>query len=138
VVYGIRDRASFMQKSILQDQKNPPVENIVGHTPLRTKTLIRLRGECIPVKQEDMDWLVYHLIPPGASTTSQDLVRSSGLDPSVIDESLQRLERYCLIEQNSGKVRVLTFGESLIHNQVRYEKDLPFTIENGVIREKKK
>jgi hypothetical protein len=90
------------------------------------------------VKQEDTDWLVYHLIPPGASSTTEVLVRKSGLDPSVIEESLARLERYCLIERNGGKVRVLTFGESLIHNQIHYEKDLPFTIENGVIKEKRK
>jgi hypothetical protein len=90
------------------------------------------------VKQEDTDWLVYHLIPPAAPTTSRDLVKKSGLDPSVIEASLARLERYCLIERNGGKVRVLTFGESLIHNQIHYDKDLPFTIENGVIREKRK
>ncbi len=89
------------------------------------------------MKQEDTDWLVYHLIPPDASTTSQDLVRKSGLDPSVVEESLARLERYCLIERNGGKVRVLTFGESLVRNQMVYDKDLPFTIENGVIRQKR-
>ncbi len=89
------------------------------------------------MKQEDTDWLVYHLIPPGASTTSRDLVRESGLDPSVIEESLARLERYCLIERNGGKVRILTFGESLVRNQMIYDKDLPFTIGNGVIREKR-
>jgi len=33
---------------------------------------------------------------------------------------------------------MLTLGEALIKNQVNYEEDLPFTIENGVIREKKK
>jgi hypothetical protein len=127
-----------MQTGTLPDQKNPPVEHVKGHTRCRTKTLILLRGECIHVKQEDADWLVYHLIPSGASTTSLDLVRSTCLDPSVVEESLARLERYCLIERNGGKVRMLTFGESLIHNQIRYDKDLPFTIENGMIKEKRK
>jgi len=90
------------------------------------------------VKQEETDWLVYHLIPPDAPSTTEVLVRKSGLDPSVIEASLERLERYCLIERSCDKVRLLTFGESLIHNQMHYEKDLPFTIENGVIKEKRK
>jgi hypothetical protein len=90
------------------------------------------------VKQEDADWRVYHLIPPGAPTTIEALAEKSGFDPSRIEESLERLERYCLIERSGGNVRMLNFGESLIRNQCRYEKDLPFTIENGVIKAKRK
>jgi hypothetical protein len=33
---------------------------------------------------------------------------------------------------------LLSFGEALIHNQLKYEEDLPFTLENGVIRAKKR
>lgn len=104
----------------------------------RTKTLIRLRGECIQVKQEDVDWQVYHLIPPAAPTTAEELAEKCGFGLPVIEDSLARLERYCLVERNAGVVRVLTFGESLIRNQITYEKDLPFTLENGVIRAKRK
>ena len=50
---------------------------------------------------------------------------------------LHRLERYLLIERTEGKLRVLNFGEALIHCQVKYSQNLPYTIENGVIKERK-
>jgi len=90
------------------------------------------------VKQEDADWRVYHLIPPDASINADVLAEKSGLDPSIIEESLARLQRYCLIQRNGQEVRVLSFGEALIHNQCKYEPDLPFVIENGVVKERKR
>jgi hypothetical protein len=90
------------------------------------------------VKQEDVDWQVYHLIPPAAPTSAAILAEKSGLDVPVIEASLSRLEKACLVERNAGEVRMLNFGESLLRNQCKYEKDLPFTIENGVIRAKRK
>jgi hypothetical protein len=89
------------------------------------------------VKQEDADWRVYHLIPPNLPTTTGELAKACGLDPSVLDASLSRLECSCLIERNGDTVRMLNFGESLIRNQVKYEKGLPFTIEDGVIKARK-
>ena len=47
-------------------------------------------------------------------------------------------KRYLLIERDGDKLRALNFGESLIRCQVKYSDDLPYTIENGVIRERKK
>jgi uncharacterized Zn finger protein len=68
---------------------------------------------------------------------TEGLVTASGLDPCVVDASLERLERYLLIERTEGKLRVLNFGEALIRCQVKYSQDLPYTIENGVIKERK-
>ena len=90
------------------------------------------------MKEEDTDWLIYHLIVKEPSTTVEDLVVSSGIDPGMVDASLTRLERYLLIERNGGKLRALNFGESLIRCQLKHSEDLPFTIENGVIKERKK
>jgi hypothetical protein len=90
------------------------------------------------VKQEDVDWQVYHLIPPEAATTAEELAGKSGLGLPVIEASLARLERSCLIECAGGTVRMLNFGEALLRNQCKYEQDLPFTIENGVVRAKRK
>ncbi len=89
------------------------------------------------MKEEDEDWRVYHLIPEGTPTTVGTLVDSSGFDAPMVEASLARLERFCLIERTGSTVRKLTFGESLIRNQMKYSDDLPFTIENGVIKEKK-
>jgi uncharacterized Zn finger protein len=89
------------------------------------------------VKEEDADWLIYHLIVKEPSVSAENLVTASGLDPRAVDASLKRLERYLLIEYKDGKVRALSFGEALIHCQVKYSKDLPYTIENGVIKQRK-
>ena len=90
--------------------------------------------ECIQVKQEDADWRIYHAIPPNTSTSPEALIQTCGLAPDIVEESLARLERYCLISRNDTEVRVLSFGEALINNQIQYDKDLPYTIENGVIK----
>jgi len=90
------------------------------------------------VKEEDVDWLVYHQLPDGAPVTPDTLATRCGLGLPEVEASLTRLERSCLVERTESSVRMLTFGEALIKNQVKYEDDLPFTIENGVIREKKK
>ena len=88
------------------------------------------------MKEEDRDWLVYHLIPEGASVTAGALAAACGLELPDVEASLARLENSCLVERDGSSVRLLSFGEALIKNQVKYENDLPFTIENGVIREK--
>ena len=90
------------------------------------------------MKEEDVDWLVYHLIPQGSPATTETLVNKSGLDASIIEDSLERLERFCLVKRSGNTVQVLSFGEALISNQMKYDKDLPYVIENGVIREKKR
>lgn len=90
------------------------------------------------MKQEDADWLVYHQIPPAEPITVADLTGRCGLEASAIEDSLVRLERYCLIERTGVSVRMLTFGEALVRNQFKYEEDLPFVIENGVIKERRK
>lgn len=81
--------------------------------------------------------MVYHRIPENSAISEEDLGSACGLDPAIIAASLDRLERSCLVERSGGAVRMLNFGESLLRNQCKYETDLPFVIENGVIREKK-
>nr|WP_319375736.1 winged helix-turn-helix domain-containing protein [uncultured Methanoregula sp.] len=89
------------------------------------------------MKDEDCDWQIYHLIPEGAAITREEICEKSGLDAGTIDASLKRLERSCLVSCSDNSVRMLSFGEALIQNQFKYEKDLPFTIENGVIKARK-
>jgi hypothetical protein len=89
------------------------------------------------VKEEDVDWRVYHRIPEGTSITSDALAAGSGLGIPEVEASVARLEQACLIERTGSSVRLLSFGEALICNQLKYDEELPFTVENGVIREKK-
>jgi predicted transcriptional regulator len=90
------------------------------------------------VKEEDVDWRLYHLIPVAAPISVAGLAAASGFDPVTIETSLTRLERSCLVERSGNSVRLLSFGEALIRNQIKYDEDLPITLENGVIKEKKK
>ena len=90
------------------------------------------------MKTEDADWLIYHLIPTDKGTTTAVLAGKSGLDTTSVEGSLVRLERACLVERCGEEVRTLSFGEALIRNQVKYDKDLPYTIENGVVKARKK
>jgi len=89
------------------------------------------------VKEEDADWVIYHLIVKEPSLSVEGLITACGLDPGVVDASLKRLERYLLIERTEGNVRALNFGEALIRCQIKYSKDLPYIIEDGVIKERK-
>jgi len=89
------------------------------------------------VKEEDTDWFVYHRIPEHGEIEEGALAQVCCLDAAVVAGSLSRLERSCLVERCSGKVRMLTFGEALIKNQFKYEEDLPYVIENGVIKARK-
>jgi Mn-dependent DtxR family transcriptional regulator len=90
------------------------------------------------VKDEHIDWLIYHLIEPAGFATLDELACKSGLDPATVTMAVSRLERYLLVEQREGRVRMLSFGESLIRCQLRYDPDLPYTIEHGVISGKKR
>ncbi len=90
------------------------------------------------MKDEDADWLVYHRIPVNAAIEEEVLASACGIDAPTIAGSLARLERSCLIERSGNMIRMLNFGEALLRNQCKYEKDLPFIIENGVIKEKKR
>lgn len=90
------------------------------------------------MKEADVDWLVYHQLEEGVPVDPAALAARCGLGLPQVQASLARLERSCLVERSGRSVRMLSFGEALIRNQCKYEEDLPFTIENGVIREKKK
>jgi hypothetical protein len=113
---------------------------MVNHDDLLVKetiTLIHPHEECIQMKDEDADWLIYHLVAQQPSSTTDGLVQASRLDLSTVEKSLERLERNLLIEREDGKIRALSIGEALLLCQIKHSKDLPYTIENGVIREKR-
>ena len=90
------------------------------------------------MKDEDIDWNIYHLLSPQGTADPVDLATKSGLDLKTVKISLQRLEKYFLIEMADGRVRLLSVGESLIQCQFTYDADLRYIIENGVIKQKRK
>jgi hypothetical protein len=90
------------------------------------------------VKDEDIDWIIYHLMLHQTARAPDSLAAASGFDLITVTSSLQRLERSFLIEWVDTGVRVLSIGESLLKCQMRYDESFPYTFENGVIKAKKK
>ncbi len=82
--------------------------------------------------------MIYHIIARESGATTEKLATVSGLDATAVESSLARLQQALLIERTGDAVRALSFGESLIRTQVKYSDDLPFIMENGVIKEKKR
>jgi hypothetical protein len=89
------------------------------------------------VKDDDADWLIYHLLPQDKPITPEEIQKKCGLNAAVVDASLARLERYLLIVHTNGQIRVLSVGEALVACQTKYDQSLPYTIEDGVIRARK-
>ena len=90
------------------------------------------------MKEEDADWQIYHLIAQKSTVTAEELVKESGLDAAVVDASLARLDHNLLISRTGSTVRVLSVGEALIKCQAKYDNELPYVIEDGVIKARKK
>lgn len=90
------------------------------------------------MKDAEIDWLVYHTAASLPDTDVAGIARVSGLSASVVTVSLRRLEGNLLVEYRDERVKVLSINESLFRCHLKYDADLPYTIENGVIKEKKR
>ncbi len=90
------------------------------------------------MKDEEIDWLVYHIVIRQDLIDVSELARASGLDRGTLEASLRRLENNLLVEQRTGEVKALSVNEALIRCQIKYDASLPYMIENGVIKEKKR
>jgi biotin operon repressor len=89
------------------------------------------------VKEEDLDWRVYHLLVHDPCQSPEALAAKAGCSSAEVIQSLNRLEESGLIEEGSGGCRVLSVQEMLLRCQARYDQSSPFIIEGGVIRVKK-
>jgi hypothetical protein len=85
------------------------------------------------VRDEDLDWEIYHLLLAGKIRTIRDL-EAAGYDPTLVEASLSRLEKSCLIERRGGTVRPLSLQEAVILCCLKYDRESPLCIEEGVIR----
>jgi len=90
------------------------------------------------VKEEEIDWLIYHQIAGCNTITIDELARKNSLPEDIVGASVGRLQRHLLIESRAGAMHALSVNESLIRCQIKYDTSLPYSIENGVIKEKKR
>jgi hypothetical protein len=91
----------------------------------------------MPVKPEDFDSEVYHILSAGKGSTPEALAEETGCPREAVNESLRRLLSYLLIDYSGGKYQALSVPEMLLRCQCRFAADLPFIIEDGVIKPKK-
>jgi hypothetical protein len=93
--------------------------------------------ECVQVKEEDLDWLVYHLLLEDPLLDRAGLVVKTGCSEEELAASLARLESSFLITRAGNGFRVLSIQEFTLSCQSRHDPAAPFIIEGGVIRERK-
>ena len=87
------------------------------------------------MKDEEVDWILYHVIAGKTSCTAGELAEQTGFSGDTVDSSVRRLLQAMLVAQGEGGViRALSLHESFLMCESRFAEDCPFTIEDGVIR----
>ncbi|MDD3620869.1 MAG: MarR family transcriptional regulator [Methanofollis sp.] len=86
------------------------------------------------MKTEEFDWMVYHAIAWGHAATIPALIEYVGGEKTAVEESVDRLVSYMIIERDGEKVRALSVEESILKCQLKHAAGIPLEIENGVIK----
>jgi len=89
------------------------------------------------VKEEDADWIIYHLITEKETITAEELTVASEMDADTVHASLARLERSLLVERSGASVRAVTIGEAILKCQIKNTLDPRFEIVDGIIKARK-
>lgn len=89
------------------------------------------------MREEDLDWLVYHLLLDGTLKDRDLLAARTGCPGEELAASLARLESSFLIAREGTSYRVLSVQEFILASHAQHDPSAPFVIEGGVIREKK-
>ena len=88
------------------------------------------------MRNEDIDWALFHCIPECGNMTVAELAERSLFSVEEIKASLARLEKACLIHVAGDTVCALSLNDMFILNEI---KNAPsgIYIENGVIKVRK-
>lgn len=100
------------------------------------KTFIHGAAECVRVREEDLDWKLYHILAADPSKGEEELAAIACVSSDTIRSSLERLVAAYLLERVETGYRVLTIQEMLLRCQAKYDKSCPFFLENGVLKMK--
>ena len=90
------------------------------------------------MRQEDIDWKIYHIVVDENSVSADDILSKTGFDRETITGSLKRLESGNLIEYDGKTARILSLHEMLLKCSIKNaaaSPESPIIIENGVIKE---
>ncbi len=88
------------------------------------------------MKDAEVDWDIYHRIVCNQANTVSGIEEVCGFSSDMVRASVDRLKHYLLIKEENGLLHPLGLEEMLLSCRIRHEQDLPFTIEDGVIRMK--
>ena len=92
------------------------------------------------MRDEDIDWKIYHLIPDGTSVPIAELAEKTCLDEETVRASLSRLEKSRLIMVRGEIACPLSITDFIFASQLANapaEDDCGIYIENGVIKVRK-
>lgn len=89
------------------------------------------------MRDEEIDWALYHMLSDEKQVMIAALVKRSGLAREIVEASLSRLENNCLITVMGEAVCLLSLSDMLMLSEVLHAPDMPVYIENGVIKAKK-
>jgi DNA-binding Lrp family transcriptional regulator len=90
------------------------------------------------VRQEDIDWKIYHIVVEENSVSADEISSKTGFDTETVSESLKRLESANLIGYDGKKAKILSIQEMLLKCRIKNtasNPNSPIIIENGVIKE---
>ncbi len=90
------------------------------------------------MKEEDLDWQIYHLLADEPDQDIGVLSEKTGCSSAQVAVSLDRLEKILLVERREGTYRIRSIHEMLLSCQARYDDTSSIIIENGIIRERKR
>ena len=88
------------------------------------------------MKDEEIDWAIYHMLTDEKPVMIAELVDRSGWSRDVVEASVGRLENNYLIAVMGEAVNLLSLSDMLML-EMMHAPDMSVYIENGVIKAKK-
>ncbi|MDD3575173.1 hypothetical protein [Methanospirillum sp.] len=86
------------------------------------------------MRDEDVDWTVYHLITGNPGCTGETLLELTGFTMDTVNASLTRLKRYCLVEFCDNSWHTCSLEEIIIRKQMATLLSDGFELSGGIIR----
>jgi predicted transcriptional regulator len=88
------------------------------------------------MRNEDVDWALFHMIPENGTRTIAELAEQSGFSEDEIMASLARLQKACLIHVKDEVVCALSITDMFMMNEMQHASS-DIYIENGIIKVRK-
>ncbi|MDD3407537.1 MAG: hypothetical protein PHP13_05580 [Methanomicrobium sp.] len=89
------------------------------------------------MREEDLDWKIYHIIAANNECPVSYLLEACGADEESVASSLKRLEKSCLIKNESSCAKILSLQETIMKISLKSElsdSKGPVVLKDGVIK----